>query len=155
MPIGPALPPHLQHLAGRKSPVSDEEDEDDFGPALPPHLAEARKAVAGPSRPSQVYSSPSPPRLPGTGARHATKDTAGGSDDEEDSDDDVIGPMPTTETVIEKSAVEEFKEREARMNRQKEVRSVYIGGRWLFSTSICLSLAAGASRRFSICGCPS
>ena len=94
MPIGPALPPHLAHLAGASSsrspspeprpsgatarsvaPAHDDDDSDDdaFGPALPPHLAAARGkpssgsgAAPASAGPSRPapYESPSPPRLP-------------------------------------------------------------------------------------------
>ena len=117
----------------------DESDDDAFGPALPPHLAAARKGPAtGPSRPNVGYESPSPPRL----SSALPKQSAGpsrpvgpvgpsrpsgfsgpsyGPRDDEDSDDDVIGPVLPSGPTVEKSAVEEFREREERMRKSREV----------------------------------
>lgn len=134
MPIGPALPPHLAHLTAPRSPSpprvttsehpdDSDDDEDAFGPALPPHLAAARKGPqAGPSKPAiATFESPSPPRLPSSRAGPSAGPSAV-PDDEDDSDDEVIGPVLPTEGVVERSAVEEFMEREQRMYAQKEVR---------------------------------
>jgi hypothetical protein len=125
MPIGPALPPHLAHLSASSAsaaagpstrsttppiPESDSDD-DDYGPALPPHLA--AKRAAGPSLPST--STPTAP--PAIRQQY---------DDEDDSDDD-IGPKPPGdndgEAVPEKSAVEEFLEREKRRAERIEEES--------------------------------
>ena len=124
MPIGPALPPHLAHLSGSGGGEDDEEsrgnangsdpnvprarssspDEDDYGPALPPHLAAVRKGTvtAGPSRPALPLS----PRRPVI---------------DDDGDDDLIGPMPVASVGKEKSAVQEFMEREERKAKEREV----------------------------------
>ncbi|ORX38963.1 hypothetical protein BD324DRAFT_618007 [Kockovaella imperatae] len=125
MTIGPALPPHLAHLAQQQRSASpegsaetgpslprsttpvDEDAGDDFGPALPPHLAAKRKAqavaVSGPSRPGPSISvGPSRPIY------------------DDDSDDDVVGPMPTGDVGVEKSAVQEFMEREERRAKERE-----------------------------------
>jgi len=122
MPIGPALPPHLAHLsasaqvAGSSTrsttpPLPAEEsddDDDDYGPALPPHLAAARGSGPGPSRPP-TKASP---------VRSAVYD------DDEESDDD-IGPKPpgAEDAGPEKSAVEEFVEREKRRAERLEEES--------------------------------
>lgn len=118
MPIGPSLPPHLAHLANRSTTpeaeagpsacrppateVSDEE-EDDYGPALPPHLAATRHSAPSPKRSSQSIS-----------ARHY----------DEESDDDVIGPRPDAVGGVasggERSAVQEFMEREERWAKERE-----------------------------------
>lgn len=44
-----------------------------------------------------------------------------GVDEEESDDDDVIGPVLPTSQVKEKTAAEEFMEREERMKRSQEV----------------------------------
>ena len=41
---------------------------------------------------------------------------------DDDSDDDVIGPVLPSGPTVEKSAVEEFREREERMRKSREVR---------------------------------
>ncbi|ORY29115.1 hypothetical protein BCR39DRAFT_481854 [Naematelia encephala] len=126
--IGPSLPPHLAHLASRSTTPpalpavgSDSEDDaDDFGPALPPHLA-ARRA-AGPSRPSpspDASSSRPPPNTSSSTRPIVTRPTY-----DDDDDDDVIGPVPIPEALApQKSAVEEFREREERMRKAKEEES--------------------------------
>jgi hypothetical protein len=107
MPIGPSLPPHLAHLSSRSSrSPSPESETDDFGPALPPHLAAARN-VAGPSRPPAL---PSPP----------PQATYPVYEDEDDDDDDDIGPRPVASGMQERSAVQEFMEREARWAKERE-----------------------------------
>lgn len=167
MPIGPALPPHLAHLAGRADdsdddqagpslPPSttppagpaaaqggdDESEDDSFGPALPPHLLAARKSTVGPSRPpagpemptpavagpSRPYSSPSPPRInsrpagPSVGPARPSAVNDGYDDDS----DDEIGPRPDAAVLsggaggAEKSAVQEFLEREERWARERD-----------------------------------
>ena len=151
MPIGPALPPHLAQLAESSSrstspeaqaapqPVagssvprsttpqdSDDEDVNDFGPALPPHLAAKRKAKAAvpaafavrPFRPEPS----SPPRR-----RY--------EDDGEESEDDFVGPMPTPSTGPEKSAVQEFMEREERRAKEREVARVFF--HLAFRSTLC------------------
>jgi hypothetical protein len=119
MPIGPSLPPHLAHLAnkhaGGPSPASDDED-DDYTPALPPHLAASRGA--GPSRPPPNdgpggYSSPSPPRI----RKVLPLPVA------EDSDDDDIGPRLESAPAPQRSAAEEFREREERRAKLIEEQS--------------------------------
>jgi hypothetical protein len=111
MPIGPSLPPHLAHLSARDSsseagpsvrsttpPLPNdpesESDGDDYGPALPPQLAAS-------------FSPPPPARAPKY---------------EDDESDDDIGPRPPgqEEAGQEKSAVEEFLEREKRRAEQIE-----------------------------------
>ncbi|OCF30574.1 hypothetical protein I316_07775 [Kwoniella heveanensis BCC8398] len=141
MGIGPALPPHLAHLAGNgdRSPSpegpappttagpagpsaagqDDEEDDDDFGPALPPHLLAARKAnkVAGPTL------DPVGRPLPSAGPSRASPPPGPSYGyDDDDSDDDVIGPMPVQASGEEEtgSAVREFLEREERMRKAAE-----------------------------------
>jgi hypothetical protein len=118
MPIGPSLPPHLAHLSASSTsaagpstrsttpplptnPEPESESDDDYGPALPPHLA--AKRAAGPERPSP-RSAPPPQSY----------------QEDEESDDD-IGPKPPGEDVgPEKSAVEEFIEREKRRAERLE-----------------------------------
>ena len=123
MPIGPALPPHLAHLARSTAPEDDAPEagpsvprsttpEDDYGPALPPHLAAKRKAPVGPAAPW-----PAAPSAAVGPSRPACDD---------DSDDDVVvGPMPSAEVGPEKSAVQEFMEREERKAREREVSNEY------------------------------
>jgi hypothetical protein len=121
MPIGPSLPPHLAHLSASstsaagpstrsttpplpKNSEPESESDDDYGPALPPHLA--AKRAAGPERPSP-RSAPPPQSY----------------QEDEESDDD-IGPKPPGEDVgPEKSAVEEFIEREKRRAERLEEES--------------------------------
>ncbi|WVF65746.1 hypothetical protein IAT40_000478 [Kwoniella sp. CBS 6097] len=145
MGIGPALPPHLAHLAGNgaRSPSpegpapppagpavpaanadeeEEEDDDDDFGPALPPHLAAARKAkAAGPSLP------PAGPSLPSAGPSRPSGVAAPARPSyyDDDSDDDVIGPMPVQASGEEESgsAVKEFLEREERMRKAAEEKN--------------------------------
>jgi hypothetical protein len=125
MPIGPSLPPHLAHLSARDSaseagpstrsttppfpkeadPESDS-DGDDYGPALPPQIAAERAA------------GPAPPPIPSSSFSKAPQY----ADDEESESDDDIGPKPPgeQESGPEKSAVEEFVEREKRRAEQLE-----------------------------------
>ena len=121
MPIGPSLPPHLQPAQPTVSTTypdeEEEEDDNDFGPALPPHLAAARKAAtAGPSRPVAGPSIPSQSNIAGPSIA-----VSGAGDD--DSDDDEVGPKFVPGVEVEKSAVEEFLEREARWAKEREVSS--------------------------------
>lgn len=129
MPIGPSVPPHLQ--AGPSIPPAypttaypeeeDDDDANDFGPALPPHLAAARKAisVSGPSMksPERVAAGPSLPGATVGPARPPPEYL------EPESDDDEVGPKFVPGEAVEKSAVEEFMEREARWAREREVSS--------------------------------
>ncbi|OWT35904.1 hypothetical protein C362_06659 [Cryptococcus neoformans Bt1] len=121
MPIGPALPPHLAHLAAASSrspsaspppgplaptgpalPV-DEEEGDDYVPALPPHLLAARQARASSSgvETKSVNLSIGPSVSPSIGATLPTAGPARSSSisgpsfpEDDDSDDEVIGPVP-------------------------------------------------------------
>lgn len=121
MPIGPALPPHLAHLAAASSrspsaspppgplaptgpalPV-DEEEGDDYVPALPPHLLAARQARASSSgvEKKSVNLSIGPSVSPSIGATLPTAGPARSSSisgpsfpEDDDSDDEVIGPVP-------------------------------------------------------------
>ena len=101
--IGPQIPTDF-------SAVEEEEEEDDYVPELPPDLAAQRTGqkgrVLGPSLPSVTQNS---------------------YDDSEDEDDDV-GPMPLPAYLSsqqeEKSAVEEFLEREKRRQQAIEVRDI-------------------------------
>ena len=124
MVIGPAIPdaarPSTRPEAGPSvglqiptdyavvNPVEEEEDDDDYVPELPPDLAAQRTAqkarILGPSLPS------------------AARDTY------DDSDDDDVGPMPLPAHLSsqrqEKSAVEEFLDREKRRQQAMEVRGI-------------------------------
>ena len=113
--IGPQIP---TNNAVNKPLVEEEEEEDDYVPELPPDLAAQRTAqrtrVLGPSLPSAVQNS------------------------YDDSDDEDVGPMPLPAHLSsrqqEKSAVEEFLEREKRRQQALEVRntkSLFIS--WLIS----------------------
>ncbi len=119
MPIGPSLPPHLAHLTGSSRSPSpprrpdssaddEDEDEDEYGPALPPILP----SQAGPSHPI-----PSVPQIPSRPLRP----TSPIADDDESDDEIGPKPIPTAGIVQEKSAVEEFLEREARWAKEREV----------------------------------
>lgn len=121
MPIGPQLPPHLAGGPKRASTPSDD-GQDDFGPALPPHLAEKRANI-GPQLPqagsSRVFDSPSPPRI--SRAPAPAPGPAPPPVDEDDSDDDFVGPrLDDVGPVVEKSAADEFREREARLAARRE-----------------------------------
>lgn len=140
MPIGPALPPHLAHLAASAGGVSrndgpDDDEENDFGPALPPHLAAQRRA--GPSRPSQPAPSSDEddeddfgPALPShlsnrrllkniaPPAAGPSRSSARASYADESSDDE-IGPKPDHAPSVRKTAAEEFLEREERREKAK------------------------------------
>lgn len=104
--LGPQLPTDYAF----KPPAEEEdEEEDDYVPELPPDLVaqrEAQKArVLGPSLPSGVENSY-----------------------DGDSDDEDVGPMPLPAHLSalqqEKSAVEEFLEREKRRQQALEVRDI-------------------------------
>lgn len=117
MPIGPQLPPHLAASSSKPASEPSDDGEDDFGPALPPELA-AKRANVGPqlpsAGPSRLYQSPSPPRIvraPGPSVPGPAPPPV-----DDDSDDDYVGPrLDDIEPVKEKSAAEEFREREARL----------------------------------------
>lgn len=93
----------------------EEEEEDDYVPELPPDLVAQRAAqktrVLGPSLPSAVQGS------------------------YDDSDDDDVGPMPLPAHLNqqqEKSAVEEFLEKEKRRKQALEVRDHQVSANfWL------------------------
>ena len=105
---GPSIGPPVPTDSPSKNPVEEEEEEDDYVPELPPDLAAQRTAqkprVLGPSLPSVAQS----------------------SHDDSDDDDDDVGPMPLPSYLssqqLEKSAVEEFLEREKRRQQALEVR---------------------------------
>ena len=141
MPIGPALPPHLAHLAGGSSsrspsppgprlPVTNDkedlhdDDDDDYGPALPPHLLASRRAASPPRHTPILESTPNfNPVLPGP-VLPTDRGKVKNHNEEEESDDE-IGPRPVMGEVIpeERSAVQEFMEREARWAKEREVSS--------------------------------
>jgi len=113
----------------------EEEEEDDYGPALPPQLAAKRQlgpmlpppssVSAGPSRPSDTTSGPQYQRR-----GQIAQQTRHLQEEESDSDDD-IGPRPISSSSATggakggdedegRSAIQEFKEREARWARERE-----------------------------------
>ncbi|KIR58544.1 hypothetical protein I314_05792 [Cryptococcus bacillisporus CA1873] len=122
MPIGPALPPHLAHLAAAssRSPsaspppgpsvpagpavlVDKEEEEEEYVPALPPHLLAARKARASSSGVEKKAASPSigtsvgpsvGTTLPAAGLSRPSSVPSPSFPEDYDSDDEVIGPVP-------------------------------------------------------------
>lgn len=109
--VGPQIPTNYM-VENPMEEEEEEEEEDDYVPELPPDLAAQRTAqkarVLGPSLPSV--------------AQH----------DYDYSDDEDVGPMPLPAHLSyrqqEKSAVEEFLEREKRRQQAIEVRhtdSVY------------------------------
>jgi hypothetical protein len=118
---GPSVGPQIPTDCAIRKPAEEEEEEeeDDYVPELPPDLAAQRTAqkgrVLGPSLPSAVHNS-----------------------SYDDSDDDDVGPMPLPAHLgsqqQEKSAVEEFLEREKRRQQAIEVRDV--GSLYKFS-SLC------------------
>jgi len=99
--IGPQIPTGYS----AEEPAEEEEEDDDYVPELPPDLAAERTAqkarVLGPSLPSVAQNS------------------------YDDSDDDDVGPMPLPAYLSsqqeEKSAVDEFLEREKRRKQAIEV----------------------------------
>ena len=103
--IGPQIP--TNNAVNKPAEEEEEEEEDDYVPELPPDLAAQRTAqrtrVLGPSLPSAVQNS------------------------YDDSDDEDVGPMPLPAHLSsrqqEKSAVEEFLEREKRRQQALEVRN--------------------------------
>lgn len=150
MPIGPALPPHLAHLAAASSrspsaspppgPLAPtgpalpvDEEGDDYVPALPPHLLAARQARASSSgvEKKSVNLSIGPSVSPSIGATLPTAGPARSSSisgpsfpEDDDSDDEVIGPVPVPTAGEEEdeaqAAVREFLEREERRRKQAE-----------------------------------
>ena len=106
--VGPQIP--TNYLA--QKPI-EEEEEDDYVPELPPDLAAQRTAqkarVLGPSFPPATQ-----------------------NDYDDSDDDDDVGPMPLPAHLRsqqeEKSAVEEFLEREKRRQQALEVRDT--GSPW-------------------------
>jgi len=140
--IGPQIPTHF--LAASANDDSNDSD-DDYTPALPPDLAAAR-AKAGPSLPPSKVSSGSPPRAP-TAASNKDKQRIHGPSlrgvgqsispsrlpsrsrpdaDSDFSDDSEVGPQPlpsSTPSQPEKSAVQEFIEREERRRKNIEEAS--------------------------------
>lgn len=122
MPIGPALPPHLTHLAAAssRSPsaspplgpsvpagpavlVDKEEEEEEYVPALPPHLLAARKARASSSGVEKKAASPSIGTsvgpsvgitLPAAGPSRPSPVPGPSFPEDYDSDDELIGPVP-------------------------------------------------------------
>ena len=105
----PSIGPQIPTERSAKTPVQEEE-EDDYVPELPPDLAAQRTAqkarVLGPSLPSVTQN----------------------SYDDSEGDDDDVGPMPLPAYLSsrqeEKSAVEEFLEREKRRQQAIEVRDI-------------------------------
>ncbi|EIW66960.1 hypothetical protein TREMEDRAFT_34237 [Tremella mesenterica DSM 1558] len=124
MPIGPTLPPHL----ARPTSESGDEDEDDYGPSLPPHLLAARNALSkenedsyGPtSYPSIGPSRSSSSSKPSIGPIGPSRPSLDRRETDDEDDDDEIGPKPDHTPGVEKSAVEEFLEREKRRNEALE-----------------------------------
>ncbi|KAI6000922.1 hypothetical protein EDC04DRAFT_2871970 [Pisolithus marmoratus] len=123
--IGPQIPSHL--LPAVSATADDDADEDDYMPALPPDLAPAR-ARTGPSTEELTSGSRSPSNdpAPSTGAARRVLGpvlpTADFSDADSDSDAEV-GPQPPPArfpVAKEKSAVEEFIEREERRRKNVE-----------------------------------
>ena len=104
--IGPQVP--TNYAVEKPVEEEEEEEEDDYVPELPPDLVAQRAVqqarVLGPSLPSAVRN------------------------DYDDSDDEDVGPMPLPEYLSsqqqEKSAVEEFLEREKRRQKAMEVRDI-------------------------------
>ena len=101
---GPQVPPSY----AVERPVEEEEEEDDYVPELPPDLVAQRAVqktrVLGPSLPSAMQ------------------------DNYDDSDGEDVGPMPLPAHLSsrqqEKSAVEEFLEKEKRRQQAMEVRGI-------------------------------
>ncbi|KAG8926156.1 hypothetical protein FRC03_010733 [Tulasnella sp. 419] len=106
MPIGPALPKHLQDVQ------DDDSSDDDYGPALPPDLARPgpSKPVVGPSFPT-------------------------GPPPEDDESDEDVGPMPLPEGLQdddEEDGVAEFLAKEKQ--RQNNIEAGILSeGLWLES----------------------
>lgn len=105
---GPSTGPQNPPNRVLEVPAEQEEEEDDYVPELPPDLVAQRTAqktrVLGPSLPSAAQ------------------------DLYDDSDDDDVGPMPLPAYLSprqkEKSAVEEFLEKEERRKKAMEVRDI-------------------------------
>jgi len=140
---GPSVGPEIPTDYATMNPVEDDdEDDDDYVPELPPDLAAQRTAqkarVLGPSLPS------------------AAQDTYEGSDDDDDDDD--VGPMPLPAYLSsqqqEKSAVEEFLEREKRRKQAMEVRDVGSFSRFRILLSARTRRNQRPSNVTSGCWCP-
>lgn len=138
--IGPQIPTHL--LTASANDNSD--DDDDYTPALPPDLAAAR-AKAGPSLPQSKDTSGSPPhvltasntnkqRIHGPSLRGVGQSVtprrlpslSRPDSDSDSSDDSEVGPQPlpsSTRPQPEKTAVQEFIEREERRRKNIEEAS--------------------------------
>jgi hypothetical protein len=103
---GPSIGPQAPQDYAVERPIEEEEEEEDYIPELPPDLIAQRAAqkarVLGPSLLPPVQN------------------------DYDDSDDEDVGPMPLPAHLIsrqqEKSAVEEFLEKEKRRKQAMEVR---------------------------------
>src|SRR5882757_1966871 len=105
---GPSMEPQIHTDSAVKKPTEveeEEEEEDDYVPELPPDLAAQRAAQKG--------------RVSGPSLPPAAQDSY------DDSDDEDVGPMPLpahlSSQQLEKSAVEEFLEREKRRRQAMEV----------------------------------
>ncbi|RSH95455.1 hypothetical protein EHS25_000547 [Saitozyma podzolica] len=148
MPIGPSLPPHLAHLARASSPddeagpsvprsttppgpatADNDDDAGDYGPALPPHLAARRSKPSGPAppapgpsyRPDSVNDDgPLPPRP----SRPTPSRAVGPAPPPDDDSDDDIGPrLEDMSGAQEKTAVQEWMEREERWAKEREEKN--------------------------------
>ena len=103
--VGPSIGPRIPTDYAVKTPAEEEEEDDDYVPELPPDLITQRTAqkarVLGPSLPSAIH------------------------DTYDDSDDEDVGPMPLPAHLSsqhqEKSAVEEFLDKEKRRQQAMEV----------------------------------
>ncbi|KAI6037934.1 hypothetical protein EDC04DRAFT_2868576 [Pisolithus marmoratus] len=137
--IGPQIPSHLLPIVS--ATADDDADEDDYMPALPPDFAPAR-AKTGPSTEESTSGSRSPsndpapstgaarrvlgPALPTAGPSGVTTHSGPSYSDFSDADSDSdaeVGPQPPPArfpAAKEKSAVEEFIEREERRRKNVE-----------------------------------
>lgn len=105
---GPSIRPQVPQEYTVEKPTEEEEEEDDYVPELPPDLVAQRAAqktrVLGPSLPPSAQ------------------------DSYDDSDDEDVGPMPLPAHLSsqhqEKSAVDEFLEKEKRRKQAVEVRAI-------------------------------
>jgi len=115
--IGPQIPAHLFPTV---APSEGSSEEDDYAPALPPDLAAAR--TAGASLPSKSKSDTPPPKRQYVGPSLPISQPSYDSDSDSD-----IGPRPLpaayASQIEEKSAVEEFMEREERRKKLQEEAS--------------------------------
>jgi hypothetical protein len=113
--IGPSIPAHLLQ---NKADVEEESDDENLGP----------QPIPGPSRPPQSPPGPSSgkrvlgPALPSYGPTYnAATYSQLQAEDEDDSDEDVgPKPLPAGMRHEERSAIEEFMEREERRRKQLE-----------------------------------